>query len=97
MLASIGTIGHYLFVSTGGHTQMACIIPAWMYLYIYSVLVFISRVGSGGRKENEMATCRECGTQNVVERYCELCGNYGCIECNDHCPGCTNHMEELEE
>lgn len=42
-----------------------------------------------------MATCRECGAENVIARYCELCGNYGCIECNDHCPGCTNHMEEL--
>jgi len=28
---------------------------------------------------------------------CELCGNYGYIECNDHCPRCTNRMEELEE
>ena len=49
------------------------------------------------RKENEMATCRECGAEDVIERHCELCGNYGCIECNDHCPGCTNHMEEVED
>ena len=44
-----------------------------------------------------MATCRECGAEHVIEHHCELCGNYGCIECNDHCPGCTNHMQEVEE
>ncbi len=44
-----------------------------------------------------MATCRECGAENVIARYCETCDNYGCIECNDHCPGCTNHMEEIED
>ena len=48
-------------------------------------------------KENNMATCRECGAENVIERYCELCGNYGCREYGDHCPGCTNHMDEVED
>lgn len=48
-------------------------------------------------RRNKMATCRECGAEHIVQYHCELCGNYGCIECGDHCLGCTNHMEEVED
>ena len=32
-----------------------------------------------------MIKCPECGEEGVVVYYCELCGNYGCLWCNDHC------------
>lgn len=44
-----------------------------------------------------MATCRECGAEHIVQYYCETCGNYGCRECGDHCPGCTCAMDMVEE
>jgi len=42
-----------------------------------------------------MATCRECGAEDIIRYYCETCGNYGCRECGDHCPGCTCAMDKV--
>lgn len=42
-----------------------------------------------------MATCRECGAENIIQYRCETCGNYGCRECGDHCVGCTSAMDEV--
>jgi len=97
-LVFTGTTGLYPLVYTGGSTQMGCITLAWIYQYTYSVLVSILSGGNGVKgKDNNMATCRECGAEHIVQYYCELCGNYGCRECSDHCSGCTNRMEEVED
>jgi len=48
-----------------------------------------------------MVECRECGAKNVVQYYCETCGNYACFECSGdvipHCSGCTCSMDRLED